>query len=631
MGNTKLQLRHTLKFISVGVLVFVLLAIAISFLTRSKRQPQVPEFATELKEQKIDKKERVEYRDMNKDKIEEQVTADKHYMGEDNLYHLEGNVMISLFGRGKGEDIVLRGAEIIHDSEWSYFWLQGKARVEFKDLIVESSVLEYDAKKQVFKSDETVRFFSDTISGTAQRCDYYLEENKAVLHGEVYLELRPKQENAVPVEIATDDFEYYAGRGRGKAEGRVELKHGESRATAGILEFELSASREQIKSLFLKEQVKIYLEGEFQKIKPFSDQTALVLHGHTCRLEADEILIKGFVEVSQVQKLEALGNCSFRFASETGSFTQIEGEEIVVQMTRDGDLKSLVVHEDAKITEENEEKGSPRYIEGQKVQVQGSKNILIIEGKDLSKARIWSEDSDISAQKIRLFLENSNIETDGDTKVIVYPNNKSQETIGFFSEDNPVFITSEDMRYSEERKRFKFIGGTKLWQMKETIKAREMSLGVEAGAFRAQGDVESVLPYQPEEKEREENVLIESSTMEYDPEKNLITYRDNVKLEVEDIVLTAKLMTIALDEETGDMVIIVARGKVVVVQGAYSGQGDEARFDVGDEIITVLGNPVLIDKDKGRTEGGKLTFYMADGRIVVENKDRERSVTVIKF
>ena len=118
--------------------------------------------------------------------------------------------------------------------------------------------------------------------------------------------------------------------------------------------------------------------------------------------------------------------------------------------------------------------------------------------------------------------------------------------------------------------------------------------------------------------------------MEYDPEKNLITYRDKVKLKVRDIVLTAELLTIALDEETGDMKNIVAHNKVVVVQKAYSGHGDEARFDTRDEIITVLGNPVLIDKDKGRTEGGKLTFYMADGRIVVENKDRERSVTVIK-
>ena len=630
MRNTRVQPRHTLKFISVGVLVIVLLAIAISFLTRSKRQPQVPEIAAELEKQKIDKKEGLEVRGIKGDKEVTNITADKHYIGEDNLGHLEGNVRISLSNRIEGEDIVLKGEEIIHDREWTYFLLQGEATVEFSDLIVESSVMKYDAKEKVFKSDKTVRFFSETISGTAQRCDYFLKENKAELRGEVYLKLQPKQEKSLPVEIDTDYFEYYARRGRGKAEGGVELKHGESRATAGILEFELSASREKIKSLFLKERVKIFLEGEFQKIKPFSDQTALVLHGDTCRLEADEILIKGFVEELQVKKLEANGNCSFRFVSKTGSFTQIEGKEIVFQMTGEGDLKSLVVHEDAKITEENEEKGPPRYIEGQKVQVQGSKNVLLVEGKDLSKARMWSEDSEVTAQKIRLFLENNDIETDEDTKVIVYPNKKSQETIGFFSEDNPVFITSEDMRYSEELKRFKFIGRTKLWQLKETIKAQEMSLGVETGAFRAQGGVESVLPYQPKEKEREENVWIESSTMEYDPEKNLITYRDKVKLKVRDIVLTAELLTIALDEETGDMKNIVAHNKVVVVQKAYSGHGDEARFDTRDEIITVLGNPVLIDKDKGRTEGGKLTFYMADGRIVVENKDRERSVTVIK-
>ena len=630
MGNTKLKPRHTLRFISTGVLVIVFLAIAISFLTRSKRQPKIPEFTTELKKQKIDKKERVEFREMNKDKIKEEVTADKHYIGEDNLYHLEGNVMISLFGRGEGEDIVLKGEEIIHDREWTYFWLQGNATVEFKDLIVESSVLEYDAQKKVFMTDKKVRFFSETISGRALRCDYFLDENKAELRGEVYLELQSRQETSVPVEVDTDYFEYFAGRGRGKAEGGVELKHGESRASAGILEIELSANREQIRSLFLKERVEIFLEGEFQKINPISDQAAFVLHDDTCRLEADEIRIKGFVEVPQVQKLEAYGKCAFRFASKTGSFTQIEGNEIVFQMTREGDLKSLVVVENARVTEKNEEKGFHRYIEGYKVQVQRNRKVLAIEGKNLSRARIRSEDSEISAHKIRLFLENDNIETDKDTKVIVYPNKKPQATIGFFSDDNPVFITSEDMRYSEERKRFKFIGGTKLWQMKETIKAQEMSLGVEAGAFRAQGGVESVLPYRPKEKEREENILVESSSMEYDPGKNLITYREKVKLKVKNIVLTAKILTIALDEETGDMVDIVARNKVVVVQEAYSGQGDEAKFNVKEEIITVLGNPVLIDKDKGRTEGGKLTFYMADGRIVVENKDRERSVTVIK-
>jgi lipopolysaccharide export system protein LptA len=75
---------------------------------------------------------------------------------------------------------------------------------------------------------------------------------------------------------------------------------------------------------------------------------------------------------------------------------------------------------------------------------------------------------------------------------------------------------------------------------------------------------------------------------------------------------------------------MIAKQQVVVIQKMYEGRGEEAKFNVKEEIITVVGNPVLIDKNRGRTEGGKLTFSMADDRIVVENKDGERSITVIK-
>lgn len=630
MKKTGLKASFALKLISVVMLVIVFSAIAISFITRSKRQPRVPEISAALMEQKIDKKERVEFREMNKDKIDSEVKADRHYIGTDGLYHLEGNVKISLFGRGEGEDIILKGEEIIHERDWSYFWLRGEATVEFRDLIVESSVLEYDAEKKVFRSEKRVRFMSDTISGTAQTCDYFLEPRKAELRGEVYLKLQPREEASVPLEIDTEYFEYYAGKRRGMAEGGVELKHGESHAAAGSLEFELSASRKQIKLLFLKKKVKVFLQGEFQNIKPFPDQTTLVLHGDTCWLEAEEIRVDGFVDLPQVKKLDAYGNCSFRFESKTGSYTRIEGNEISFHMTDKGDLKSMVVREKAKITEENGEKNSHRIIEGQRMQFQGGKNILEIEGTDISKARMLSEQSEVTSLKIQIFLENNNIKTDEDTKVILYPEENGREAGGFFSADHPVFVTSRNMRYSEEHKRFRFSGGTRLWQTKETIKAQEMTLGVEARAFRAIGGVESVLPYRSEEKEREESILIESSTMEYNAGKNLITYRDKIRLESRDIVLTAKLLTVAVDKGTGDMKNIVAREDVVVAQGEYTGHGKEAKFDVGKETIIVSGNPVLIDENKGRTEGGKLTFYIPDGRIVVENEDRERSVTVIK-
>lgn len=633
MGNTKFQPRHVLRIISVGVLCIVLLSIALSFLTRSKRQAQVPEITRELDEQKIDKKERVEYREMKRDQESVWVYADKHYIGEDDLYHLEGNVRIFLFKRSEGEDIILRGEEILHDAEWSYFWLRGDATAEFKDLIVESAVLEYDAEKSLFKSEASVRFSSEAISGSAKKCDYYLGEKKAELRENVHLEIHPGQETSVPLEFDTEYFEYYVGKGRGKAEDKdgIELAHGKSRASAGLLEFQLSADREQIKSLFLKNGVKVFLVEEFKNVDSSSDRAALVLHGDRCEMEADALLLKGYVDMPQVQSLEATGKCSFRFISETDGFTQIEGKEIAFNLTKNGKLRNLAAVGDARITEEDANRGYPRYIDGRSVQILGDKNTLLVEGEEDGKARVRSKDSEITAQKISLFLKNNDMETDQDTNVILYPKEGSGKPIGFFSEQNPVFVTAKDMRYSEESKRFRFMGGTKLWQMKETVKAQEISIGVEAGAVRAREGVESVLPYRPKGKEEQENVRIESDTMEYDPEKNVIVYKENVTLKARDVVLTAKVLTIALEKESGEMVSVVAHNQVVVKQKSYEGHGEEAKFDVREEIITVVGNTVFIDKDKGKTERGKLTFYMADGRIVVENKDRERSVTVIKF
>jgi lipopolysaccharide export system protein LptA len=631
MGKTKLQLRHTLRFISGGVFILVLIALSLSFLTRNRRQVQVPEIAAELEEQKIDKKEALEMRGMKGDKEAFNITADKHFIGEDNLYHLEGNVRISLSNRIEGEDVILRGEKVIHDSEWTYFLLQGQATVEFKDLVVESTELEYDTKNREFKSNKSVRFVSNTISGSARMCNYNIWRKKAKLRGEVRLKLLPSQGTSVPVEIDTEYFEYFIGKGRGKAEGGVVLLHGKSQATADFLEVVLSASREQIKSLFLKKGVKINLVDEFREDGSISEKATIALHGDKCQIEADEVLIKGYVDSPQVKRLEATGECVFRFISEEGSTTRFEGEKIVFDLTSQGKLKMMVVNRDAKIFEENVESGSSRKIQGRRLKIQGNKKILFVEGDDASNASVWSKNSEITAQEIYLFLESNDMEAKDGTKVIIYPREKNQDAFGFFSKENPVFITSTDLRYSEDEKRFKFSGGTKLWQMKETIKAQDMWLDANTGAVLARGNVESALPYLPKDEEEEETIRIESSEMEYFPEKNQIVYTEKVNLKVSDIALTAKLLTIVMDKESGDMVNILVQDKVVVVQKEYEGRGEEAEFDVKEEIITVVGNPVFIDKNKGRTEGGKLTFYMADGRIVVENKNRERSITVIKF
>ena len=118
--------------------------------------------------------------------------------------------------------------------------------------------------------------------------------------------------------------------------------------------------------------------------------------------------------------------------------------------------------------------------------------------------------------------------------------------------------------------------------------------------------------------------------MTYLPEDNLILYEKRSSLKVKDIDLRALSISVHLAEEEGDMQKIVAREKVVIVQNLGEGRGDKAIYDPEKESVVLLGNPVLIDENRGVTKGDKLTFYLADDRILVENKAKERSATVIK-
>jgi lipopolysaccharide transport protein LptA len=624
------QVKHFFRFISVALFLVVIVTIVVSFVSRSKRQVRVPKVLKQIEEQKIDKKEKAELVEFEGEKVKFLGKADRHYIGEDGFYHMVGGVEITFFDRSEGEDIFLHGEEIVHDQEWTHFWLKGQAAIQFEDMTIESSLLEYDAQKRFFWSDKGIRFSSPTISGMAQVCRYVLRGKKVLLRRDVHLEFQPSQEMSHPLVIETKLFEYFVGKGEGKAEGDIKLFHGKSHASAGLIQFELSGNREQIKSMLLKKKVKMTLVDEFQKTEPFSDQEVLRLFGDTCTVEAEEVFIRGFVDLPQIQKLKASGGSSFKFISDSGSSTQCEGEELEFVLNQGGKLRELSVRGQARLTEDDKERGYPRYIEGQALSIQGDRDVLHVEGTDDLKSSLRSQDSEISAQHIRLFLKSNNLEAEENIQVVLYPRKTSERAIGFFSKDNLVFIVANDLRYSEKQRRFIFSGEVKLWQTMEMVMTEVLDLDVKKGTIKGRGGVQSVLSYQPKGKQKKEKLSIEAEEMDFDPEKNLILYRNRVILEEKNVNLKAQILLVALEKEEGTIETITAQKDVVMVQGSYEGQGEEARYDLKKETITVVGNPVLIDKDKGKIEGSKLTFYMADGRIVIENKDNKRSETVIK-
>jgi len=618
-----------LKTLVLLVFLAVMALIVFNLVNNSGQRLKVAQTPEERDLQKIDKKEKVEFFEARGEKGNLQIKADRHYLGEDENYHLEGKVEIVFLDKSEGEDIYLYGDEVIYDSEWSRFRFRDKSIVKFKDLKLDVTSLEYNADKKAFKSDYPVSFTSDKLAGAGQRMTYLQKLRKLKLEGKVHLELTTDLSPTTPVIFEGDKFEFSKKGKQGKLLGDVRVKHGKSWVTAEAADFQLTGKAENIKFMHFTGGVDAVLYAQHTEEGSEQAETALHLYREKREAKAEEITIHGIPDLPQIRHVLGKGNCVFTFYSDSGLMTQIVADSIEFMLNRKGKMSQFNALGKARLSEVDSEAVPMRTIMGEEMVVKKHSDILDIRGGKGGKAALETPDSEIKAQEIKIELNNNNLEANGDVKAIFTREREESRPVGFFSVDQPVFITTQSMRYFEAQKRFLFSGGNKLWQQKQMLFTEELSFNEETGNVTAKEKVRALFPYAAEEGE-EEIVEVVSENMYFDADKQLAQYEGNSLLTVKDIRLRAQSIFVHLSEEGGGMTKITALENVVIVQDQNQGRGEKAVFNVKKDIIVLTGNPVLIAKDQGKTEGTKLTFYIADGKIVVENKDRVRSVTVIK-
>ncbi len=613
------------------ILLVILLAIIVRYFTISSlRKPQVPVKTDDLTQQKIEEKDKVVHFEIKGGEESVRFKADKHYVGEDKNYHAEGNVEIIFLKKREGKDVFIYGNEVVYDKDWNHFVLSGQGKVKYKDLVIESVSLNYDNKRELFSTEKGVSFSSEGFSGTAQKLDYLMEQEKLHFQENVHLRLRPNLETSFPVIAQGKRLEYSRKSRQGMMDGGVRLFHGESRAAASNLKFELSEDEDNLRTLVLKGKAKAFIREEEKKDISSSRRPSPFSQSAMREVEAEEIELRAFPDFQKVQAVEASGNCSFKFVSSSGSFTHILAESVKFLFDQEGKLREFEALKKASMIDQEENSEERRLIEGDALIIKDKTDVLRVKGKGPYEARVSSSDSEVFAEEISIFLDNNNLEVKRGVKVVLNSKKGEKKRIGLFSKDQPVLINASEMRYFDEEKRFLFNGDIKAWQEKRILLAEEIVLYEDTGKILSTGGVKSIFPHKPKDEEKEERVEISSDKMTYRPEQNLIFYEKRSSLKVKDIDLRAQSVSVYLSEEEGDMEEIIARGNVVIVQNLGEGRGEEAIYDPDEESVVLLGNPVLIDKDRGITRGDKLTFYLADDRILVENRARERSATVIK-
>jgi lipopolysaccharide export system protein LptA len=614
-------LARTAKWGAVGSLGVILVIVAAHFVLKrpaavepkAGAAPQATAPGAEL-----DRKEGIEHVIFKGDRGKIKVKADKFYAGDDKLDHLEGNVEVVDYGQTGGQELTVTADKVDYDQDLTFFKVSGGAKVRDKDSVFESSAFDYDKTREIVRTDQGVVFTSNRLDARARNFLYKKRAATLEFGGDVAIELRPRLATSFPLSVRGQSFIYRRKAKSGRIDGSVRMTHGKSRGSADTLVFLLSDDEQQVKALSLTGSA----------VATFFRDAAGESGGAGQDIRADEIRMVVFPDAQVVSRLKAKGGCVLKLELEAGAQDEIMADTVVIYFDRLGELKDFTASGSARMSLGGG-KDAERRVRGDSVVYAKKSDVLKADGGAKAPARIDSDRTEVEASSISVGMGSGDMNASGGVKLVLKPVEDGR-AVGFFSKDKPVFITCRDLTYAKEKKSFAFREDVRIWQEKDVVLAKEFDILEESGAVSGRGGVKASFTHKPKDKPAEERLEIAADLMNYVPRSRKIAFEGSCGLTTAALRMTSTSLDVRLKDEGSEMDRLLARGKVVIIQEGKEGRGEDAIYDLKADTVVLTGNPVLIDKEKGVTEGDKLTFHLGDGRITIENKERDRSATVIK-
>jgi lipopolysaccharide transport protein LptA len=617
---------RALRTVLAGILILVVSVILVYFVSHRRRPAVVPRKSEGIPAKQMEKQEGIEHIDFRGDRIIH-VKAGTWSKGDDGLFYLEKNVEVRDLAKKGGKEIFISGDKVIYDKDWSEARLEGNAKVKYGDLLFESSGFVYRKSSDVLSTERGVVFSSTKLNGKSQRMTYSFKDETIRLEGEVSLQARDESEKPSPLIVNGDVLTYRRLARRGQGEGQVSFSLGDSRGKAETINFRMTDDELYLLELNLKGRAQAHLVEEKQKAADAGN----ALFSRAREIAAEEINIRAFLNLNKIHSVEARGGCSLDTYSPADHRLWVRSREMRFVFDRWGGLREFWAIDQANMVERGKGSRVEKTISGQDIYIEGPGDLLRVRAPAGGEALVDSPESEITGQEIRLIPRSEDIYASGNIKILFKPQAEGGESVGFFSSTQPVLAAAEAMSYARQLHRLILGEGMRMWQGKQTLSGKELTVQRDTGEIRGAGAVRAVLPQAPKkETAKEERLEVGGETLSFNPKDHLLTYEKVCWLTTQNVSLKSERIDVQMGDDKGNIQTIEAKGSVIIVSGLREGRGSTAFYDLTKDTIELTGNPTLTDKEKGVIEGDKLTFYLGDGRIHVENRDRERSVTVIK-
>jgi len=563
---------------------------------------------------KVDLKEGIRHMEYKNGKAWADVRADRFFLGQDGLNHLEGSVEIVDYGRTDGRVMRMSADEVAYDKDMVHFTISGRVKVSGGDLAFESGFLEYDKNLERYRTDRGGTVTSEHLTGSGRIFEYLEASDEIRLSDGFHLEVREAGAAAGPGDISGESLVYSRTAKEGKVDGRARVTSAGGEGTSDLLTFELSDDEGNFKVLTFDKGAKCVLVASGDK------PSNLVVEAGTVRLRSAD-------GTSRVAGAEARGNCRLTLAAPSDPAGRVEARDVRLAFGEDGSLAGWTAAGGAAMNLE-QAGGVVNAFAGETITFSRQTGVLAITAKEGEIARQESDEYRVEAPSITLETGSKTGGASGGVRCLLKPRADGGQA-GFFSRAASLFITSRSMTSSGGERRYRFEGDVRAWQDDGSIQAGELEVLEGTGEVRGRRGVTVILAGAGGGASGGRRIEAVGAEMAFSPAECLISFTGGGVVKVPGARLTAATLTASLLEGKKEIRDLHAVGGVVVFQGRYEGRGGEARYDPAADTLVLSGNPVLVEKGKDASRGDKLTFRLADGKILIENKGQGRSITVI--
>lgn len=606
------------KFVRLGIalsLAVLLAAVGFRLVSRHPHPVRPVSENTAPETRTVDRKEGIRHREYKDGKVWDDLQADRFFLGEDGLNHLEGSVEILDHGRAEGRETRISADRVTYDKEMVRFKISGRVKVTAGDLTFTSDSIEYDKTAGLYRTDQGGAFISDRLAGSGRTFIYDEKRNELRLSGGFLFETSAGPPTSGTARITGDSLVYARSERTGRAEGNVHVSSAAGDGASEALRFQLSDDERTFDSMTFEKGAKCVFGGPAGR------------PGRRA-VEAVTVRVVSFPGSSRVSVVDAEGSCRMSLAAPPEPGGRIEAASLRLSLDREGGLEGWTASGDVRMSLEGKP-GDERDLQGERASYSGKPGLLTVQAGEGGTARLESAGARIEAPEISLETGPGNAVASGGVRCLLKPR-PGAAPVGFFSKDASLFVTCRTLKSFGDERRLRFEGQVRLWQDNGAIQAHELDVLESSGEVRARGDVTADFPFRSRSPSEESRVEIGGGEMAYSPADRIATFRGGSLVRTQDFQLAAGTVAVRLMEGKKEVQSLIAGGSVVVSHGLYEGRGGEAVYDPGAGTVVLTGSPVLFEKGKGASRGDKLTFRLGDDKILIENKGQGRSITVVK-